>query len=263
MSDIAVIIPMYNFGDMTKDCISATIENAGMPIDIHVIDDCSLIPFSDDRVTVHRLSENMGYTGATNHGILKVWNDYKFIHFLNNDTIPRRDFIKILHDTLEKHSEIGIACSAREIKMDGKDMLEMYPVDLLTGWAIHIDESVLTGEEYIHCAWVPICSALARTEVVQQVGLLDRRMRNHCSDNDFCVRVGEMGWKTVLVPKSRVFHIHEVTTRTVKFSTGDDRGALLSKIRCDYRKNLLDNFPIDYNDKLRGELIFMQHGGKT
>ena len=263
MNEIAVIIPMFNFGEMTKDCIKATIENAGMPVDIFVIDDCSLEPFEDDRVTVIRLDKNLGYTGATNAGILKVWNDYKFIHFLNNDTIPKPDFIRILHNTLEKYPEIGIACSAREVKMNGEIMLETYPVDLLTGWTVYQDTEFPVDCDYMHKPWIPICSALARTEVVQQVGLLDRRMKNHCSDNDFCVRIGEMGWKTALVLQSRVYHIHEVTTSSVRFSSADDRGALMSKIRCDYRRNLLENFPLDYNDKTRGELIFMYHGDKT
>jgi len=255
MTDIAVIIPMYNFGDMTRDCITATIENSGVPVDIHVIDDCSTVPFVDNRVTVHRLNKNVGYTEATNHGILKCWNDYKYVHFLNNDTIPRKDFIKILLDTLNGDKDIGIACSAREVTLQGKPMLEMYPIDLLTGWGGYQELDAPLDETY-HCAWVPVCSALVRVEVIHYTGLLDRRMKNHCSDNDFCVRAGEIGYKTVLVPASRVLHIHEVTTKNVGANAAVDQQVLITKIRCDYRKNLLENFAVDGSNNKWGSLEF-------
>jgi hypothetical protein len=261
MSEIAVIIPMHNFGELTTACIDATLENSGVPVDIHVVDDASDIPFVDNRVTVHRLDNNLGFTGATNHGILKCWTKYKYIHFLNNDTIPRKDFIKLLLDELKKEPDIGIACSARETDMNGETLLETFPIDLAMGWAAHqaLDEEI--EHSNYNCPWVPICSALVPVEVIYNVGLLDRRMKNHCSDNDFCVRAGELGYRTVLVFKSVVKHIHEVTTKSVNANITADQIILMGKVRCDYRKSLLDNFPLDGGTKLKGELIFMLHGG--
>jgi len=63
-----------------------------------IVDDCSTEPFThdDDRVEVLRLDKNTGYTNATNQGILHCGDRFKYIHLLNNDTEPRKDFIKIL-----------------------------------------------------------------------------------------------------------------------------------------------------------------------
>ena len=255
MTDIAVIIPMYNFGEMTRECVTATIENAGVYVNVYVIDDCSDEPYVDKRIKVIRLDKNLGFTGATNQGILQCWNYYDYIHFLNNDTVPRKDFIKILLDTLNKKQDIGIACSAREVTMDGKPMLEMYPVDLLTGWGGYQELDAELDEDY-NCPWVPICSSLVRTEVLHYTGLLDKRMINHCSDNDFCVRAGELGYKTALVPKSRVLHIHEVTTKSIGANAANDQIVLMQKIRCDYRRSLLEHFAVDYSNGKWGKLEF-------
>jgi hypothetical protein len=255
MNEIAVIIPMYNFGDLTRNCIDATFENSGVPVDIHVVDDGSKEPFKDDRVTVHRLNKNVGFTGATNYGILQCWNKYKYIHFLNNDTVPKENFIKILLDILKSDPEIGIASSARETKLNGKMMLELYPMDLLTGWTGYQDIDESLDDVYL-CPWLPICSALVPTHVLHQTGLLDRRMKNHCSDNDFCVRAGEMGYRTVLVTKSRIYHIHEVTTSSAGINSAEDQGVLICKIRCDYKRDLLKHFPINKKNDKRGLLEF-------
>lgn len=256
MADICVIIPMYGFGEYTTKCIDLTLKNAGVPVDIIVVDDCSKEPFEDDRVRVIRLDENLGFTGATNVGILNAWNDYEYIHLLNNDTEPRANFIKELLTPFGIDPNIGITCSVRETVYEGKKVNINQPVDLLMGHCEFTEEDL--ENPFYYNPWIALCSALIRTEVIQQVGLLDRRMLNHCSDNDFCVRAGIMGYTTVLVPKSKILHHHEITTKSLGIEASADQVILLQKIRCDYQAGLLKKYPLSAPEKKMYELVFRE-----
>lgn len=233
-----------------------TRDNAGVKVDILVVDDFSEKPFEDSRVKVIRCKENLGFTGAINKGIEWAWNKYDYVLLLNNDIEPKKDFIKPLLKAFED-KDVGISSSTREQMEDGVLKIENFPVDVISGWAMSSIEDLT--EEVYHVPWVPACCCLIRTDVIKQVGLLDRRMRNYCSDNDFCVRAGIMGYKTVLVPKSKVFHHHETTMRTIGAKATTEQNLLLSKVRSDYVSHILKNYPLDGGTGLMGELTFKTH----
>jgi len=256
---ICVIIPMYNFGEMTTKCIDKTLENAGVEVDIVVVDDGSDVPFKDNRVKVLR-QENRGFTSAVNTGILYAWNDYEYIHLLNNDTEPYPNFISELIFVLEEYDDIGIAGSTREAILDGKRIIFNFTQDILAGNTTYSYEDLT--DEFYNCAWISFCSVLIKTSVLQQVGLLDHRMINHCSDNDYCTRAGMMGYKAVFVPKSKVFHHCEATTKSLNIDSTHDQKMFMPKIRCDYMKNILDMYPLDSSTGLKGKIKFSLREGK-
>jgi GT2 family glycosyltransferase len=245
---------MYNLPDMTRKCIDSVLKDSGVPIDILVVDDHSREVFSDERVRVLRLPENKGFTAATNAGILETWNDYKYLLFLNNDIIAYPNFVKYLLEAMEKDDLIGIAGASREEVYDGKTYVTNYSIDLLAGAAACTDED-LPKEKY-YCIWLSLCASLIKTDVIKQVGLLDRRMKFHCSDNDFCVRAGVMGYRVALIPKAKVIHEHEATIKTMTTQIKDDQAIMLSKLRCDFFQNMLNTLPLDHRQKIHGHLEF-------
>ena len=256
MAEICVIIPMYGFAEYTNKCVDLTLKNAGVPVDILVIDDCSKEPYKNSKVEVLRLDKNLGFTGATNAGIVDVWDSYKYLHLLNNDTKPYPDFIKELLVPFGMDPNVGIACSVRETDYEGERVLINQPVDCLAGNCQYTAEDL--EDPFYYNVWIALCSSLIRTDVIRQVGLLDRRMKNHCSDNDFCVRAGVMGYTTVLVPKSKVFHHHEITTKSLGLEASGDQMVLIQKIRCDYIRQMLEKYPLDARSKVKHELIFRE-----
>src|SRR3990167_2027168 len=256
MSKICCIIPMYNFANLTEQCIKLTLANAGVPVQILVVDDGSEIPFTynDDRVNILRLDKNSGYTNATNQGILKCGDRFDYLHLLNNDTEPKKDFIKLLLEALQKDPKLGVACSARHTLMNNEMWYELFATDLISGWQGFNKD--IPNEEIIYAAWIPVCSALIPYEVIRYVGLLDPRMRNHCSDNDWCIRCNVAGYKVGLVPKSIIYHIHEVTTKSVKANACDDQNILLQKTACHFQSSILNQLPLDKGSNLWGKLEF-------
>lgn len=180
---------MFNFFEMTKKCVSAVLRNAGIGADILVVDDGSCAPHKDDRVNILRLDKNGGFTNAVNQGILWCGDRYKYIHILNNDTEAEPDFLKVLYDHMETYPSTGIAHSVRLVMAEGKEAIEMYGLDLFSGFQAVLWgwNSPVTYEhnkkdiDIIYCDWAPLCSTLIRVKMIKYIGLLDGRFKNHCS----------------------------------------------------------------------------------
>lgn len=255
MSDICVIIPMFNKAEMTKKCISMTVENAGMDVDILVVDDGSEVPFEDERVFVLRIDENLGFTNAVNEGMLYCRDDYKYLHLLNNDTEPEMDFIKTLYDVMEADFVVGIASSSRvHAREGGSHYIENYGVDLVRGYQMVSDSDL--QEPIIYVDWLPTCSSLLRMRMVREIGLLDPQFRNHCSDAEYCLRANMNEWNVALVPNSRVLHHWSQTTMENKVDPGEDQKKFIAKLAGLKYAELMKRVPLDCENKTYGSLQF-------
>lgn len=257
MSKVCVIIPMYNHNEMTAKCVEATLANAGLGVDVLVVDDGSREPFryEHNRVFVHRLDKNSGYTNATNQGILWCKDRYEYLHLQNNDIEPEPDYIKKLVDVMEADSAIGIASSARILPHHEPHNLELYGVDLIRGYQQMVSPTI--EDQVIHTVWVPLCSAIVRHELIRYIGILDRRMIMWASDNDYCIRCNFAGWNVSVVTGSRVVHRHNVTTgKPNEDGVRRDQLVLLSKIANEAYAELMKTLPLDMESKTYGSIEF-------
>jgi len=256
MRKICIIIPMYGKAELTNKCIDFCRANAGIEHDILVVDDGSLEPYQHPGVEVLRLDTNSGFTAATNAGILWCSDRYEYIHLLNNDTEPKENFLKILHDVLEENEAIGIAASSRVIDRDDKQVFELTAIDLISGYQT-FSNSIDELPDLIHTYWVPLCSALIRHSLIREIGLLDKKMRTWCSDNDYCIRTNFAGYNTTLVPKSQVYHIHQATTgKNISEAIKKDQDELMSKVMNIQYAVLMDKLPLDHGSQTWGKADF-------
>lgn len=253
---------MYGHAEMTRSCVRFCKKNAGIDHDILVVDDGSLESYIGyDGEFVHQLSENSGYTNATNQGILWCGDRYDYIHLLNNDTEPEPGFLKILYDFLESNSVVGIAASVRILQTDSPHNVELYGADLIRGFQMMTDGNI--PEDPIYCHWIPVCSALIRYKMVRYIGLLDRRMRTWSSDLDYCLRANAYGWNVALLPKSRVKHIHQVTTgKDIEEGVKADQKILLEKLSGIYYAEVMKQLPLDAENRVYGKLDFSTYKKK-
>jgi rhamnopyranosyl-N-acetylglucosaminyl-diphospho-decaprenol beta-1,3/1,4-galactofuranosyltransferase len=225
---VCVIISMYGLNELTKNCIDHLISNAGIEHDILIVDDGSPIPFEDPRVNVLRLDKNCGWTKANNEGILWCGNKYDYVWILNNDTEPQKDSLKMLVTVMDDDPRIGITSPVRLDYRDGEFLCkEYFPVDMIDG----IFATSVTGKQFensmIDVAWQPGVALLISMKAQKYVGLFDERMRQYSSDNDYCVRMEQMGYRVVLVTSSEVKHYIGSTCKCS--GTDDDKQVLLKK----------------------------------
>jgi len=260
MSKIAVIIPMFGKAEYTKKCVDMTLVNAGVTVTILVVDDGSPEPFKyeDERVFIHRLEKNSGFTAATNAGILWAQKrDYDYVLTLNNDTEPCELFAKHLLDCAEADPLIGIACSVRVHPTRGADKYELVGSDLIRGYQYFTDaEGLAKFPAFVEANWIPICSGLIRMDMIREIGILDKRFRNHCSDSSYCLWAKINHWKVGLVPKSKVIHHMSITTTANNILVDDDQRLFLEKLAgIDYAK-ICQAMPLDGEAKTYGKLSF-------
>jgi len=253
---ICVVIPMFGKEEYTRKCVDLTILNAGIPVDIVVVDDGSPIPYVDDRVTIIRLDKNSGFTAATNAGF--VWaqkRNYDYVVALNNDTEPCKDFIKLLHDCIEADDTVGIAGSVRKIPdIEGNNM-EVFGADLIRGFQYFVSEAELK-DELITCNWLPICSSIIRMDMIREIGILDKRFKNHCSDSYYCIWAKINGWKVIAVTASVVIHHRSVTTNFVNAKVDNDQMKFLEILSGFHYAELMREFPLDCEAKTYGKIEF-------
>lgn len=249
---------MYGKEEYTKKCIEFTLKNSGCECDILVVDDGSHKPFIyyGTGVDVIRLDKNSGFTAATNAGILWAQvRDYDYVLCLNNDTEPELNFLKHLVDLMESNPKVGICGSVRRHPKKEGEPIELCGSDLIRGYQYFTEESKLPPDP-IPCNWFPVCSGLLRMDMIREIGLLDKRMINHCSDTEYCFRAKFAGWEVMIVPKSIVTHHLSVTTTANNIAVDDDQKLMLEKIAgLDYAK-LLTAMPLDGEAKTWGRLNF-------
>lgn len=258
---VCVIIPMYNFNEMTKRCIDFVIQNSGIDNEysygyhIVVVDDGSDIPFDDDRVEVIRNDVNKGFTASVNTAINEYLTEFKYFMILNNDTEPEPGFLRELVNVMEKDKDIAIASSVRKVPQNGEGSYELGGIDWIRGHTLLSWNKETEVKQY---EWVPFCSVIIRKCVISEIGLLDKRMINYCSDNDYCSRVTMAGYKIVVVPDSEVKHYRGVTIieNKDKLKLENDQKIFLEKLSGLQWQTLLDKLPLDIEQNIWGQVSF-------
>jgi GT2 family glycosyltransferase len=86
------------------------------------------------------------------------------------------------------------------------------------------------GEATRAVGWAQSSAMLVRREAAVEVGFLDPRFFVYSDETDFCKRLGDAGWATLLVPAARAIHHEQLSTdpvaaerRIVEFHRNRDR----------------------------------------
>lgn len=151
-----------------------------------------------------------------------------------------------------KDSEVGIACSIRQYPNNGK--IELCGADIIRGHQYFADENMPDAPFEIN--WAPICSGLLRMSMLREIGMLDKRFRNHCSDAWLCLQSKFRGWKVMLVPKSKVIHHLSVTTSSMNINADNDQRLFVELLACLDMAKLLNSIPLDIENKTYGKIQF-------
>ena len=256
---ILVVIPQFGKEEYTNACVEATTLNygTGYPIEILVVDDGSPKPYVNPKINVLRLDENSGFTAASNAGILWGRDRFDYVLLLNNDTLPESGFLKELVDVMEADETIGIAASVRRHPNREPECIELCGSDLIRGYQYFTNQEKLdAAPPAIDCNWIPLCSGLLRMSMVREIGLLNKKFRNHCSDSEYCLRAKINYWKVMMCMRSVVVHHLSITTTANNVMVDDDQRLFLEQLAgLDYAKMMVA-MPLDGEAKSYGRLTF-------
>ena len=164
------------------------------------------------QVEQFRASVKLGYCRAYNQ--LMAQTRSRYVLLLDDDTLVREGTIDGMVRFMDAHPEIGIA-GCRTVKPDGtyqKSTALMYSlrtefINVLRPaafWHDGIDESLTTWRSV---GWLSGHFLMVRTEVIEQLGVLDENFYTFQCEADWCLRINRAGWKVVYVPNFEVMHI--------------------------------------------------------
>ncbi len=215
----SIIIPVFNKVELTQQCLTNLAKVTDQPTyEVIVIDNASsdgtnefLSELGGD-VQVIRNEENLGFAKACNQGAAIARGQY--LVFLNNDTIPKPEWLIPLVDEVEAHEHVAVVGSKllypdETIQHAGVVISRKYgtPYHFLLG----AKSDLPTVNERREYQAVTAACMLVRKGVFSEVGGFDETYVNGFEDVDFCLKIRAAGKTVVYQPKSCLYHLESQT----------------------------------------------------
>lgn len=235
MIETVIVVLNYRTPDLTIQCVNALAKSITKKEKVIIVDN-----FSNDHsmekiqksilypwVAFMPQETNRGYAAGNNAAIKEAlsWETPpKYFIIMNPDTIPFKDTVSKLIDFMDKNPKAGIAGS-QLVDPDGtkqgssfrfpsisSEVESGFRIGLLTKLLSERKVSREYSENPQRTDWVSGACFVIRTEVFQQIGLLDEDYFLYFEEVDFCYRAHLAGWQSWLVPDSRIVHFSGQST---------------------------------------------------
>jgi len=258
----SVIVLGYNGQRYLDACLSSLLDQ-DLPHDeyeVLYVDNASTDGSADlvaerfPDVRVVRLERNFGFAEGNNRGVTETRG--RHVAVLNQDTVCHRRWLSALMAALEAqpdvkavHSNIltpwcpGYAAKEREAWPSIVHVAELNRFGFVTY------RQQPFSPEPIETLFLAGAATMVDREVIERFGyLFDPDFFAYAEDLDLGLRIRALGYRTVLVPTSVVYHKHHLKTRlTVQnflFTVRIVRNRCLSLFKCMYLAEFLVALPL-------------------
>jgi len=244
MKSILIIIVTWNKKDYVLQLL-ASLDGLDYPrdkLDVVVVDNASndgtVEAIREQYSSIHLICnpENIGGTGGFNTGLQWAFQQpeekYDYLWLLDNDVLVHRQALNQLVSILEENPEIGVSGSTM-MQLDypwrinemgaffnrdnGQLYLNRHFEEIINWRSIDVKELAANKELKLskvltHCRpimdvdYVAAASLLIRAKLAKQVGIW-RDFFIHFDDVEWCLRIGEMGWRVTVAADSIIWHL--------------------------------------------------------
>ncbi|MBZ2166166.1 glycosyltransferase family 2 protein [Methanobacterium spitsbergense] len=170
------------------------------------------IKSSTKRLFLIKNENNDGFAEGNNIGITYALNnlDPDYVMLLNNDTIVDREFLVEMLKVSESNSEIGILGPKIYYYNDpNRIWFAKGKISWKFSRGLNIGYNEMDNGQYDKIAeveYVSGCAFLIKKEVINRIGLLDKRFFLYFEEIDWTLRATKLGYKNVFVPKGKIWH---------------------------------------------------------
>ncbi len=235
MSKVSIIIPVYNNFELTLMCINSIKKHCmDNNYEIIVVDDCSTDDTSEffklqDEVRYIRNKYNRGFAYTCNRGAEVAEGDY--LLFLNNDTLIKNNFIKIIIESFTKYKDAAIL-GAKLLYNDNTIQhagVLIYPDKHLGHLFKNFPSNYPDANKIRELQAVTGACLAIRKELFFKVNMFDENFINGFEDIDLCFKIRELGYKIIYNPNIFLIHLEEKTRKKFKTENDKKNSELLSK----------------------------------
>jgi len=240
MESILAVILFWGKTELTRRCIISLVNQKVISCDVLIIDNHSKENFSETfrkdfpTIQIVRNSENLGVSAGRNIGIrYALKQDYQYVLLLDNDACADAYMLSELVGAARRQPAAGIL-GPKIYRDDSKRVIWRAGCTSWKWTYLHAGHALLKrifrwaqrplpepfdtirGENKVDIGQFDLeqdidfqigCAQLIKTEVFQDVGLLDEEFSPYGSEDiDFCVRAKLSGWRIRYVPGARCWH---------------------------------------------------------
>ena len=176
------------------------------------------------RVRVVASDYNGGFAYGNNFAIrpaLEATGDERpdYVYLLNSDAFPDEGCIRKLVEFLDEHPEVGITGSyvhgPEPVPHKTAFRFHSIPSEFESQLSLGVVTKLLNRylvalplpETTRRVDWVAGASMLIRSQVFEDIGMLDETFFLYYEETDFCLRARRAGWTTWYVVESSVTHV--------------------------------------------------------
>ncbi|MFK7897286.1 MAG: glycosyltransferase family 2 protein [Myxococcota bacterium] len=170
---------------------------------------------------------NGGFAWGNNYAIraaLQGQDRPEYVYLLNSDAFPDQNAVAELVNYLDAHPKVGIAGSfihgddgethktAFRFPSLGSELEGPLGIGIVSRLLENyiVSPDLPTSTQQVN--WLAGASMLIRTQVFDEIGLMDDGYFLYYEETDFCLRAARAGWPTAYVVESSVTHIGSVST---------------------------------------------------
>ncbi|MBM7622080.1 GT2 family glycosyltransferase [Bacillus tianshenii] len=210
---VSIIIPVCNKWEYTFSCVKSIIQHTlNINYEIIVADDMS----TDQTLNIKNYFRNIVVVkDGKKRGFLKNCNNAvkhakgRYLLFLNNDTLVKKDWLKYLLELFEKDKRVGVVGS-KLIFPDGR-LQEAGSIIFKDGSTLGYGRGDSPDKpEYSYVREVNYCSGaciLVKKELFFSAGMFDEQFSPaYYEEVDLCMKIRELGYKVMYQPLSEVIH---------------------------------------------------------
>jgi hypothetical protein len=213
---VYIVILNTNRRDDTLACLDSLSKSTYKDLKIIVLDNssidgsveavCSAFP----NVQIINLTENLGYAGNNNVGIVEaIKQGADWVLVLNEDTILDPDCLAELVKVGESDPKVGIV-GPMVYHHNEPDVIQSAGGILGKYWrSQHLGQNELDQGQFQsphRVEWISGCAILVRKAAIEQAGMLDASFFIYWEETEWCIRVARGGWQIIHVPRARIWH---------------------------------------------------------
>lgn len=220
-SESTVAILNYNGLNYLESYLPSVLYSSQLPTDYLVIDNAS----SDESLTyidqwhpeveIYPLTKNYGFAEGYNRGLKHIKS--KYVVLLNSDVIVEENWLDPILEMMNADKEIGVV-QPKIRSLEDRNAFEYAGAS--GGWIDRLGYPFCRGRIFDHIEndtgqyddsteifWASGAAMVVRTELFNALGGFDKDYFAHMEEIDFCWRVKHAGYKVMVCPSSKIYHL--------------------------------------------------------